>query len=720
MGLKQVKFIDWFQRKFPEAVRVVFHREGARFDSVFIDVNCIVHPAILGAKTEAAFVKRLFSILDRLLSQYNPSRICYLAVDGPAPVSKIMTQKMRRSSKSKSKSTGLSRLQVTPGCPFMSRLEQYLSYYAVRYMQQRHKRDVPHTLKFVIDHSNNPGEGECKIIQNIVQQVTNIRGRPCAIISMDSDVILQSIALDMPNIYAVRKDAPDKPSLTISVDRFMRTLEGLFPGESDRVRLDFIALCLFRGNDYLRGLAVGLEKLWNAYIYTKLVDPIIQQRGALRFLIDADFKTFDLLFLKQLLLNSYKNPSDLILPLNLQPQPSQQESNPTSALVDDELDELVDKMELMDADDHNENNDVEDDTDDEINDDTEDLNLDQDSGNDADLTSSVGEFLTGVLWNLEMYCSGKCPDVSFRYLHPSSPPRRAIIKFVESVANMKRHQALHPKTTSTSVNVARSDKDYLHPLVCGLILLPPDKSGEYLPQSVASIHTQLVPSESKNLTFEEMETVDTKVRMLIDILRSSGKGNDVTIAKELAALYETRPAYIWARHSPMYIHPGMRPITLPVSPRVILDQLNNASNATPGSGPSFPDLLEESDIRCNIAKNPPTQQVSQGHGDNGPGAATDFVAWTQNVRQESLTVLGGVPGLPWPFRLNRSKLHTPAQRSKQPSPQPADTPSQPQQPQQPSQSSQKKRPPQKQQRKQHPKQQTTGTSSGQGPSRTTQ
>ena len=99
MGLKQIGFIDWFKGKFPEAVRVVPRREGARFDSVFIDVNCILHPAMMGAKDEATFVKKLFAILHELLFQFIPTRICYLAVDGPAPLAKIVTQKSRRAAK---------------------------------------------------------------------------------------------------------------------------------------------------------------------------------------------------------------------------------------------------------------------------------------------------------------------------------------------------------------------------------------------------------------------------------------------------------------------------------------------------------------------------------------------------------------------------------------------------------------------------------------------
>lgn len=99
MGLKEVKFIDWFRGKFPSASRIVAMHEGAHFDSVFIDVNCILHPSMRAAKNEGQFVKKLFTILDRTLSQFVPDRICYLSVDGPAPLAKLLTQKARRASK---------------------------------------------------------------------------------------------------------------------------------------------------------------------------------------------------------------------------------------------------------------------------------------------------------------------------------------------------------------------------------------------------------------------------------------------------------------------------------------------------------------------------------------------------------------------------------------------------------------------------------------------
>lgn len=99
MGIKQVKFSDWFLRRFPHVGQVVHGGQSIKFDSVFIDVNCILHPALRSSKTETAFVKKFFRILDSLLEQFVPGRICYLSIDGPAPLAKMLTQKARRLSK---------------------------------------------------------------------------------------------------------------------------------------------------------------------------------------------------------------------------------------------------------------------------------------------------------------------------------------------------------------------------------------------------------------------------------------------------------------------------------------------------------------------------------------------------------------------------------------------------------------------------------------------
>ncbi|KAF9968230.1 hypothetical protein BGZ70_005773 [Mortierella alpina] len=712
MGLKQVKFIDWFQKQFPQAARVVPNYEGANFDSVFIDVNCILHPSIRKAKNEAMFVKKLFTILDRLLSQFIPDRICYLSVDGPAPLAKLLTQKARRAAKgSQKQSNCMSTLQVTPGCPFMSRLEQYLSYYTVRYLQQRRSQGISPDLKFVIDHSNNPGEGESKIIENIVQQASNIRGRPCAIISMDSDAVLQAIALGMPNIYVIRKDSPFDPAVVVSIDRFMRALEEIFPGESNRSRLDFCALCLFRGNDYLRGLSVGLERLWRAYLYTRHVDPLIQARGPLRFLIDAEFKTFDLYFLRQLILHSFKSNDGLRLPADMeehrsrqhekykkQKQENKQKQQPkdtarTPVASTDEEPQYENESDMESVVDENEEHM----TDSVSESDGEDVAPVEDAESEDDDSNrySIKQFLQGVLWNLEMYCSGKCPDVSFSYDHRTAPPRRAIVAYVDTAAQAKVNHRLLPSFTNKLVGVIKSDKKFLHPLVCALILLPAESGAAYLPQSIAPIHTEIVPGDSKHLTQDEMEDIDAKVQGLIDILGASHQPHDKRIAQELSALYTTRAPYIWTRAR--FVNSRSRPGVMPLSPTTIIERLAASSTADatgPTSGPrggGFLDLPFQSDILCHMVKVPPNvvhgTSNSPSQLSKGGLAHAHAVPWVADFHQLHITESMKTPSARWPFynvksgrfrnsRNDSTQANPPWRQPRQPQPYPEQQPPQ--------------------------------------------
>ncbi|KAF9943078.1 hypothetical protein BGZ67_007723 [Mortierella alpina] len=733
MGLKQVKFIDWFQRQFPHAARVVPNYEGANFDSVFIDVNCILHPSIRTAKNEAMFVKKLFTILDRLLAQFIPDRICYLSVDGPAPLAKLLTQKARRAAKGSQKhSNCMSTLQVTPGCPFMSRLEQYLSYYTVRYLQQRRSQGISPDLKFVIDHSNNPGEGESKIIENIVQQASNIRGRPCAIISMDSDAVLQAIALGMPNIYVVRKDSPFNPAVIVSIDRFMRSLEEIFPGESNRSRLDFCALCLFRGNDYLRGLSVGLERLWRAYLYTRHVDPLVQARSPLRFLIDAEFKTFDLFFLRQLIHHSFKSNDSLRLPDDIEQHQSRQhekhqkrkqehkqkkQPKGTSRTpgTDEEM-QYENESDMESVADENET--AEHVTDSDSESDGEDAAPAEDAESEDDDSNpySIKQFLQGVLWNLEMYCSGKCPDVSFSYEHRTAPPRRAIVAYVNTTAQAKVNHRLLPSTTNNLVGVIASDKKYLHPLVCALVLLPAESGTAYLPQSIAPIHTKIVPGDSKHLTQEEMEDIDAKVQGLIDILGASHQPHDNRIAQELSALYTTRAPYIWTRART--VNNRSRPEVMPLSPTTIIERLTEppaagatGSSSVPRAG-GFLDLPYQTDILRHMVKVPPIVVHGNSHSPSQPGkgglAHTHVVPWAVDSRQSYITGNIKTPSARWPFyNVKGGRFRNPRSGSTQWNP-PQRPPTQPQ-------PSSEQQPPQQgseQRQQQRPQQQPLQTGGG--------
>ncbi|KAG0346520.1 hypothetical protein BG004_001536 [Podila humilis] len=578
------------------------------------------------------------------MEQFVPGRICYLSIDGPAPLAKMLTQKARRMSKSKSKSKGMSTLQATPGCPFMTRLEKYLSYYTVRYLQQRRYQGISPDLKFVIDHSNNPGEGEGKIIENILQQASNIRGRPCAIISMDSDAILQAIALGMPNIHVVRKDGHG-PGIIVSIDNFMHELEQIFPGESNRVRLDFSAICMFRGNDYLRGMAVGLERLWMGYLYTKLADREMEIRKT-TYLIDADIKTFDLYFLRQLMMNSEKSSSMLQIPerRDIAKLFEPVETKMTFSAGKSEEQEVYgiqsDKESVEDID---SDSDASGSDSDEVLDTLEPGDKDEDEElRILDVKSySVQKYLVGVLWNLEMYCSGRCPDISYVYDFQYAPPRRAISEFVTALENSEATRRLTPVATSKILESARSNQQYPHPLVCALVLIPSSTGAKYLPASVEQIHKNVDTSQRRYLTFDEMQHIDAKVKTTMDTQKHSKVQSDKIEAKLISELYLTRHPYIWTRIRVPY--QDRAAAIMPQSPTVVLKNLALASKPE-GNGKPFFDLQPQPDIICSFVKVSPSSQDSRD------------IVWAVHARQKTLASEGKHPAkvqLHWHRRQQR-------------------------------------------------------------------
>ena len=66
------------------------------FDHVLVDVNQYVHTSARRATSQDDAVKRLYAALDGVLRVARPRKSLVLALDGAAPVAKIVTQRKRR------------------------------------------------------------------------------------------------------------------------------------------------------------------------------------------------------------------------------------------------------------------------------------------------------------------------------------------------------------------------------------------------------------------------------------------------------------------------------------------------------------------------------------------------------------------------------------------------------------------------------------------------
>ena len=68
----------------------------ASFDHVFVDMPCVLHETMRAASSSDMFAKLVFQRLDEALTVTPPRKSLFLALDGPAPLAKLLTQRVRR------------------------------------------------------------------------------------------------------------------------------------------------------------------------------------------------------------------------------------------------------------------------------------------------------------------------------------------------------------------------------------------------------------------------------------------------------------------------------------------------------------------------------------------------------------------------------------------------------------------------------------------------
>ena len=92
--------------------------EKLKINNLFFDLNCAIHPCCAG-KTDTK--EMLSSILDKIkecIELTNVSDLVYIAIDGPAPRTKMEQQRQRRLKSSNEKKMWDTN-QITPGTCFM-------------------------------------------------------------------------------------------------------------------------------------------------------------------------------------------------------------------------------------------------------------------------------------------------------------------------------------------------------------------------------------------------------------------------------------------------------------------------------------------------------------------------------------------------------------------------------------------------------------------------
>ena len=93
MGIKS--YYEWLHKNYEYAIKQAIKIQ--KYDHILIDTNFVLHNAMYNSKTEKDFIVRVYQALDFIFSRFIALHSVYIAIDGPAPYSKIALQRKRRS-----------------------------------------------------------------------------------------------------------------------------------------------------------------------------------------------------------------------------------------------------------------------------------------------------------------------------------------------------------------------------------------------------------------------------------------------------------------------------------------------------------------------------------------------------------------------------------------------------------------------------------------------
>eukprot|EP01059_Diplonema_ambulator_P009542 TRINITY_DN19459_c0_g1_i1.p1 TRINITY_DN19459_c0_g1~~TRINITY_DN19459_c0_g1_i1.p1 ORF type:complete len:545 (+),score=52.85 TRINITY_DN19459_c0_g1_i1:30-1637(+) len=273
-----------------------------QMDCLYLDMNGIIHPCCHGEagspSSEEEMMIRICEKIDEIMTLVRPTQLIYLAIDGTAPRAKMNQQRTRRFRAAqvreieheiiqKVKDEWLeAKLQppsdeditpwdsnvITPGTPFMEKVAKHLEYYI---MMKLSNDPLWQDVTVIFSGSNEPGEGEHKIIQYIKRQRMapgyNPNTKHC-IVGEDADLIMLAMSIHTPYIYILRgarpprgrerdKDVPKWNYLVISIvmGYFERVFTPVLKDESipaekrdlQRMLDDLTLVFCLVGNDFL-------------------------------------------------------------------------------------------------------------------------------------------------------------------------------------------------------------------------------------------------------------------------------------------------------------------------------------------------------------------------------------------------------------------------------------------------------------------------------------
>eukprot|EP01080_Neovahlkampfia_damariscottae_P001850 gene1850-991_t len=229
-----------------------------QMDHIYFDLNNLLYGIAMKAKTEDEFASLLMKKIIQTLKNYPAgTKTIFLAIDGPAPRAKLLTQRERRFKPSSASKFGKSTkkqflinpLNFTPGTDFLNRLKQKLKEFCLNSLVFRLKYS---NTKFFISGADCLGEGEFKIFEHM-KTLNQTKSENILVVGSDSDLILFGMKnLKKKKIFILKEKDNLFNTFEIKHELLKRKKKGMENGSEhgNRTVDDFIFLTLLNGNDY--------------------------------------------------------------------------------------------------------------------------------------------------------------------------------------------------------------------------------------------------------------------------------------------------------------------------------------------------------------------------------------------------------------------------------------------------------------------------------------
>lgn len=307
-------FSTWLRQRYPEAFEDPKQGEQSStkgHDAVYIDLASTLHTVTRKAYSRSAFHVLLHRRLDELIDSLGPKKRVVIAMDGPAPLAKLLEQRRRRKKEADKTSLSedddddendeekngrrgyrhgkkvhsanrVSSLFLTTGTLFMLEVHNSLMCYIIKRLGDPKYEH----LEYEFSDSTVKGEGELKIVSRLLQHDYN-DAESHAVVGADSDLLLMTMIASRPHVHVV-DDLPKRKGKKVGKQKKAKIFKSddlasiwksaLLKNDPARDDISILArdltllAILSSGNDYLPGCQGLTLKdnsrpgLWNLYL----------------------------------------------------------------------------------------------------------------------------------------------------------------------------------------------------------------------------------------------------------------------------------------------------------------------------------------------------------------------------------------------------------------------------------------------------------------------